>query len=270
MAIPIRSSRDIDAIRQAGRLVWSLIERALTLAVPGVTTGELARAIDDGIAAVGAAPILRGHSDAGRPAFPASVSMTLNEEVAFGLPGDRIVRDGDILTIDLALGLNGWCADAAGATVVGRAPSARRALLEGSLRAVRAGIAAIRPGVRWSRVAAAVRNAAAAEGLALVPGFGGHGVGRGLHEPPAAPFLIEGEAGQTPTPGQDFTLRPGMVLTVEPVFVQSPTAEPVRLVGADDGWTLLSHDRSPVCSQERTVAVTRSGPVVLAGPESPS
>lgn len=268
MPIHLKSPGEIAAMRRAGEAAWSLIESALARARPGDTTAEVAARLASDIAAIGAEPILQGRSAGAGPPFPACCCICVNEEALHGIPGPRILRDGDVISVDLALRLDGWCADAASAAIVGRAQPGLSARLAAARAVVDAGIATMTPGARWSAVARAAEEAAASAGLRLAAGYAGHGIGRDLHEPPAAP-LWHPWTGPEAVRVQDFALRPGMVLTIEPVLIlggrSGSGSDRPELVELDDGFTVVTGDRAPACHEERTVAVTREGPVVLTG-----
>ena len=255
MAIPIKSPRDIEAMRCAGRLLWRILDGARARAVPAATTAQIEAWVAGQMTAAGARPVMR---DAG---FPGAASITINEEVAHAPPGPRRLRGGDIVTIDAALSLDGWCADAAVAVGVGAVSPQVRALLAAALASVQAVVAAIRPGERWSRVARSAAAAAGPRGCSIVAEYAGHGIGRALQETPPAPFWPD-SGGQTPPAGQDFVLRPGMLLTVEPVLVLGRP----QVLGLDDAWTVVTADRSAAAHEERTVAVTGAGALVLTAP----
>jgi methionyl aminopeptidase len=285
--IPIKSPCDIAAMGRAGALAWRIVAEAVESARAGVTTAELDNQIAARIAASGAEAILKGFRRSDGPGFPACSSICVNEEVVHGVPGDRILRDGDLVTIDLALRQNGWCADVARALVIGprgdgesrsERAAASQSLAQGAARCVSAGLSAMAAGRQWSEVAGAVAREAGVLGVCLVGAYAGHGIGRDLHEPPEA-WLGDGaptrDASRAGTPatgpegtgGQDFVLRPGMVLTLEPIVMEGPGAAAGRaaMIALDGGWTVLAGDRRRACHEERTVAITRGGPVVLTG-----
>ncbi len=288
MPIPIKSPGDIAAMGRAGALAWRIVTEAVGSVRTGVTTGELDGLIAARLAGSGAEAILKGFPSGGGTPFPACSSICVNEEVVHGVPGDRILRDGDLVTIDLALRRDGWCADVARALVMGsrgdgdsasHRSSVSPALAQSAARCVNAGLAAMAAGGRWSEVARAVAGEAAASGVCLVGAYAGHGIGRDLHEPPEA-WLGDGATrdgrrgdrvgtpatGPEGTGAQDFVLRPGMVLTLEPIVMEGLGVEGrAALIALDDG-TVLAGDRRRACHEERTVAITRDGPVVLTGP----
>jgi methionyl aminopeptidase len=258
MAIPIKSPRDLEEMRRAGAVLWEILGRAVAGVSPGITTAEIDRRIAADIAAAGAEPLGQ------EVGFPAAASVCINEEAVHGVPGPRIVRAGDVVTIDAALRLGGWCVDAARAVLVGKGSEEARRLVAAARGAVEAAIAAMRPGRRWSEVAAEAARVARGAGCAVVAEYAGHGIGRELHEPPACPFARNPaeSGGQRPSPGQDFILRPGMTLTIEPVLTLGGPA----VLGLDDGWTVATADRSWAAHEERTAAVVRRGSEVLTGP----
>lgn len=268
--IALRSPAEIDSIARAGGVVDRILNELVRAAIPGVATRDLDALARRRLDAEGALALFPAIRRGEGPAFPGAVCVCVNEEATHGVPGARALRAGDLVTIDLGASLGGWCADASRCTVVGGADhdaadgSCRtRPLLVAAARGVTgAGIDAITPGARWSDVARAIRNAAAHQACRLVPGFSGHGIGRALHEPPRASVF--------PGPAEDFVLRPGMVLTVEPLVagrgaVDQPTP-PVAI--RSDGWTVATTDGSDACQHEETVAVVRGGCRVLTrGPE---
>lgn len=266
MAVPIRSPSEIEAIGRAGRALRIALDAAIAACRAGATTGQIDRLIERLIGNAGAEPILRGHRLQGSTPFPACSSICVNEEVGAGIPGERIIRGGDIVSVDIALSLDGWCADASRCLAIEPARP-ERVRLAAAARAVVAGAAALmHAGRRWSAVAEAARAEADRLGFRVMPGFGGHGVGRDLHEPPAALFNEPAASGRGGAVGQDFVLRPGMVLTIEPILLAPGPDTPPGVVEAGDGWTLLTSDRSDAAHEEWTVAVTRRGPIMLTGP----
>jgi methionyl aminopeptidase len=265
MAIWLRSPAEIDRMRRAGALLAEILREGAERFTPGITTREVDALIQHRIRSAGAEPVMlnyRGQRSEAPP-FPGAAAICINEEVVHCPPGPRIVREGDIATIDCALSLDGWCADAAVTVAVGETEPGRAKLASGAGRVLEEAIAAVGPGVWWSSIAATARRAAEAEGLWLLPDFSGHGIGSALHEPPCAAFELP-QIGRTASGvrspgGLDFLLRPGMTFTIEPVLVPGRT----RVLGLDDGWTTVTADRSPAAHEERTIAVTRAGIQVL-------
>jgi len=255
MALPLKSPRDIERLRSAGALLWRLVEQAVSRVRPGRTSLEIATEFEESLIRSGALPAARSVG------FPSALSVCINEEASHGVPGPRIVHAGDVVTLDAALSLDGWCADLARSMVVGDGKQADRALVAAAGAVTKATIDSIEPGKRWSEVVAHTHKAAASLGVNLVVEFCGHGIGAQLQEAPRAGFayLSSREGGNRTSGGQDFILRPGLVLTIEPVLTMGSP----RVRALDDGWTMVLEDRSAAAFEERTIAVTRSGPVVL-------
>ena len=193
----------------------------------------------------------------------------MNDRLIHAVPSDEPLCDGDVVTVDVAVRLGGWCADVADCVVIGRGTSRSHAMVSGCHEMLEVALATMAPGVRWSQVAKKMQDVAEARSLGLVTGYAGHGIGRALHEAPIAPCGIEAgfiERG-------DFTLLPDMVLSVEPTVVSRPDgirsvdadgfAIGCRLVACSDGWTMRTESGAAGCSVERTVVITRSGCEIL-------
>jgi methionyl aminopeptidase len=253
MAIPIRSPAELDAMRRAGEGARRVLDACLDACRPGATTRRIDEAGAREIGRLGAACVRGTTTTAGATPFPGHLCVNLNEEAAHAVPGDRIVRDGDLVSIDVAVAIDGWWADMAEPVAVGRPADEGRAvrLRDAARRVTGAAIDAMGPGVAWGRVAELVRQAADRLGVGLVEGLDGHAIGRRLHEQPRL-SLGAGSAG-------DLVLRPGMTVTVEPTVTDGSGGT----IAADDGWTVLTEDRGWACFRERTVAITGSGAVLL-------
>lgn len=240
--------------------VTRVIQDAARIVRAGLRTIDLDAHIRRLIEGQGATAILDGYTGGGRGpefrgnAFRGAACLCLNEEVVHAPPGDRIIRDGDLLTIDVSLRVDGWCADAAATLAVGNAGERRRRLVEAARRAVSAGVTASTCGARWSSVAGAVQKSAADDGVKLISGYCGHGIGRDLHEPPRLP-LVAGEVQRWLEQHGDLVLRPGMVFTIEPIVTEGDA----RTLELDDGWTVVTADRSDTAHEERMLGMTRSG-----------
>lgn len=263
----MRSDREIAAIAAAGDVVAEALEEARFAAVPGVTTGEIEEIVSTVFERRGADAVLRDSTAMiGGRRFPGACCTSVNEVALHGIPGERVLRDGDLLTVDAACRFEGWCADSAVTIAIGRVDAGRRRLVETVERTLEEAIAEIRPGRRWSEIAALIQASAESAGFATVTGWTGHGIGRQLHEWPPAPATLT----EALLVSEDFTLLPGMVLAIEPVFVlQSPSpssqgcARGVAVRIGDDGWSVETLSGSPACHVEHTVAVTRRGGEVL-------
>jgi methionyl aminopeptidase len=270
--IMLRSEAEIEAIAQAGAVLARALEVARSCCVAGATTSGIERAVRDSIAGQGGAPLFLGYRGSAtsslglRPAFPAAACVSVNEELVHGVPGTRVLADGDLVSIDAGVSLDGWCADSAISVCVGDSCPDSMRLIDCAERMLEHAVSAIRPGLRWSMIAREIEAIAVADGLSVAVDFVGHGIGRALHEAPQVPCSVYSsflESG-------DFTLRPGMVLAIEPMVVAEPTRRDARgeLVNpkttlAADGWTVTVDSAARSAHAEHTVAVTRDGAVVL-------
>ncbi|MEO0484145.1 MAG: M24 family metallopeptidase [Planctomycetota bacterium] len=260
---------EIEGIARAGAAVDRALHAGVAALGVGVTTAAVGRAVGDALDRAGARSATLGYP--GPPdqpevaAFGGVCCVCVNDEVLHGAPGDRVLQSGDLVTIDVAASLDGWFADAAVTRTVGSEVSD----LERSARAVlSACLEAGQAGERWSAVARAGHAAAEQQGVRLVPGYAGHGIGRALHEPPAAPFFAKsGTPIGSPISGvgleDDFTLEVGQILTLEPIVTRGSG----ELVTDADGWLVRTADGAAACYEERTVAVTRNGFRTLSGCE---
>ena len=241
------SPREVEAIREAGRLLSAVLREIASMVRPGVTTAELdcrAGKLIEEAGAKPAFPEVRG--------YPATLCTSINEEVVHGIPSEtRVLREGDIISIDCGLSKGGFYADKAETLPVGPVSEPARRLLEVTRRALEASIAAVREGVRLGAVCAAIQRTAEAAGMSVVRDYTGHGIGRNLHEEPQIP--------NRGTPGQGPKLRRGMVLALEPM-VNLGTWQ-VRTL--EDNWTVVTLDGRLSGHFEHTVAVTREGADIL-------
>ncbi len=267
--VELRLPEEIEAIRASALIARAAVDAALRCAVAGALPSSLAAVVAGVIASERAESVIQSPSfdelDAGARTFPAACCIAVNDRLIHAVPTDVPLRDGDLVTVDVAVRLRGWCADIADCVVVGTGTCERHAIVTGCHEMLDAAVATIAPGVRWSTVARAMQDVAASRSLGLVTGYAGHGVGRALHEAPIAPCAIDREF---ETRG-DFTLLPDMVLSVEPTVVQHPDgircvdadgfAIGVQFVEGDDGWTMRTASGAAGCSVERTVVVTRTG-----------
>jgi len=280
--VELRTAVEIEAIQAAAIVARAAVDAALRCAVIGATPASLASIASGIIAAERAESLVQnleidsrlschaGHAGhAGHAAFPASCCIAVNDRLIHAVPSDEPLCDGDVVTVDVAVRLGGWCADVADCVVIGRGTSRSHAMVSGCHEMLEVALATMAPGVRWSQVAKKMQDVAEARSLGLVTGYAGHGIGRALHEAPIAPCGIEAgfiERG-------DFTLLPDMVLSVEPTVVSRPDgirsvdadgfAIGCRLVACSDGWTMRTESGAAGCSVERTVVITRSGCEIL-------
>ncbi|MGH3615091.1 MAG: type I methionyl aminopeptidase [Pseudonocardia sp.] len=251
--IELKTRGELDAVEAAGTIVGDVLTAVAGKAAPGVTSHDLDGIAADLIAGTGARPSFLGYHPSFAPSpYPAVLCASVNDAVVHAIPSRQPLRAGDLLSVDLAVHLDGWCADAAFSMVVGPAGPEDLALIATCERALAAGVAAAVPGARLGDVANAIGTVGRAAGYGLLADHGGHGVGRAMHEAPHVPN--EGRA------GRGLMLRPGLVLALEPMLVAGG-GDGYRL--DRDGWTLRTADGSRAAHAEHTVAVTEDGPRVL-------
>ena len=253
--IELKTPAEIDAVAAAGSVVARVLAAVRAHAAVGVTTAELDVLARDLIADAGAVPSFPGYHPRWAPMpYPGAICTSVDDAVVHGIPTDAPLAPGALLGVDLAVHLDGWCADAAFTAVVGEADPADLALVATSERALAAGIAAARPGARIGDIGHAIAAVARGAGYGLLADHGGHGVGRSMHEEPHV--ANEGRA------GKGLRLRPGLVLAIEPMLLAG---------GRDDyrhdpdGWTIRTADGSRAAHSEHTIAVTQDGPRILTG-----
>ena len=251
--IELKTPSELDAVAAAGKIVAGVLGAVRAHVAPGVTTAELDTLAADLIAGAGARPSFLGYHPGWAPTpYPGVLCTSVNDAVVHAIPGREPLRPGDLLSVDLAVHLDGWCADAAFSTVLGPADLADVALIETTERALAAGIAAAVAGARMGDVAHAIGTVARAAGYGLLADHGGHGVGRAMHESPSVPN--EGR------PGRGLTLRPGLVLALEPMLIAGGRD---RYVHGRDGWAIHTADGSRAAHAEHTIAIGEDGTRVV-------
>lgn len=246
--IALKTASEIDAIAAAGAVLARLFDALEPRVVSGVTTAELDRFAEEFIRShPGATPAFKGLYG-----FPATLCVSVNEEVVHGIPSrKRALAEGEIVSIDAGVKLDGWYADRAMTYPVGAVDPEAVRLLDTTLEALGAGIAQARPGLHLGDIGSAVQTLAEGAGYGVVRELVGHGVGRGPHEEPQVPNF--GRA------GRGLALRPGLVIAIEPMINEGTHA--VRTL--PDRWTVVTADRKRSAHFEHTVAVTESGPRIL-------
>lgn len=253
MAYNLKSKREIELMRAAGRVVRSVLNRLGEIAAPGMTTGELNAEAERLTADAGATCLFKGVPGPKGP-FPGAICCSINEQVVHGIPGGRAIEDGDLVSIDFGVRLNGYCGDAATTLVIGEVDRRRRELIDATKRMLDVAIEMAAPGERWSRIAKAMADGASEAGFGVVEEFVGHGIGTEMHEDPKVPNYVSPALKR-----QDIVLREGLVLAVEPM-VNMGSAD-VRVL--DDGWTVVTADGKPSAHFEHMLAVTSDGVDVL-------
>ena len=255
--VELKTPGEIQAMRAAGRVVAAALAAARANAVPGITLKELDDIAHDVIRGAGATSPFLGYRPMFAPVpFPAVICASLNDHALHGIPDNRRLADGDLLSVDCGAVLDGWAGDAAISFTVGEhADPEDVRLIETAAAALRAGIAQAVPGNRIGDISHAIGVTGRRGGYGINTDFGGHGVGHTMHEDPSVPN--EGRA------GRGFKLRPGVVIAIEPWFMAGGRD---GYVIDDDGWTIRSADGTRAAHVEHTVAVTPDGPLILTAP----
>ncbi len=242
----LKSPKEIALMRESGRIVADTLALLAEHAKPGVTTGELDRLAYEYITGRGAVPSFKGYQG-----YPASICASVNEEIVHGIPGSRVLKDGDLLSIDCGAFYRGYHGDSATTISIGPIrPDAER-LLHTAWEALDVGIAMARPGVRLGDMGAAIQDVIERDGYGVVRDLCGHGIGRHMHEAPQV--MNFGER------GRGLKLTAGMVIAIEPML----TAGTYKTDTLADDWTIVTQDHSLAAHVEHTVAVTEHGPEIL-------
>jgi methionyl aminopeptidase len=249
--IQLKSKRELERMREAGRHVGEILVQLRAIAKAGVTTGEINRIAEREIRRRGLGSSFLGYAPGGLPPYPAVICTSVNEEVVHAFPGSRELEDGDVLKLDFGVIYDGFHGDSAVSLPIGEVGEETRRLLEVTRSSLWAGIEAMRDGARLGDVSHAVQRTAEASGYSVVREFVGHGIGRKLHEPPQVPNFGE--------PGHGPRLRTGMVLAIEPMVNAGGHAVEVL----EDRWTAVTADRKLSAHFEHTVAIGEGGPEVL-------
>ncbi len=246
--ITIKNSRELQLMREACRISARALELAGKSIEPGITTGEVERLVRQYIKSEGAEPNFM------KAGFPASACISVNDTVIHGIPGKRVLREGDIVSVDVGALLNGYNGDNAATFAVGKISPEAQALLDVTRESLYAGIKAAQAGGRIGDIGSAVQQYVEMRGYSVVRQFVGHGVGTDLHEEPNVPNFG--------TPGRGPRLLPGMTLAIEPMI----NAGVYDVKTLDDGWTVVTADGKLSAHFEHTIAITPDGPVILTRP----
>jgi len=238
-------------------VVHRVLSRLGEMIAPGVTTAELDAEAERIAERFGAESLFKGVPGRGGP-FPGNICASIDEQVVHGIPGDRKIRRGELVSIDYGCRLEGYCADAAVTFIVGEAPPATRKLAEVTYQSLTRAIEMAAPGVLWSTIARAIQEYVESQGFSVVREFVGHGIGREMHEDPKVPNFYSRELAR-----RDILLEEGLVIAVEPMV----TMGSAEVVVCDDGWTVVTKDGKPSAHFEHTIAITDGGVRVLTGGE---
>jgi methionyl aminopeptidase len=249
----LKSASAISRMRDAGRLVaesFALLDESIK---PGVSLYDLDQMVENYIVKQGAEPLYKGYqgSSAEHPPFPGTICASVNQEICHGIPDGRILKEGDIIGIDIGLLYKGWCGDACITFPVGKIADKAEKLLAVTRECLRIGIEAAQPGGFLHDIGQTIQDYADTQGVTVVHEWGGHGIGRNLHESPSVSHIRQS------TPGPK--LRPGMVFTIEPMINEG--THKWRML--DDGWTVVTADGRLSAQYEHTIAITPNGPEIL-------
>lgn len=250
--VELKSPAEIARMRVAGRFVADVLTELRERAQVGVNLLDLEAHVRERIRERGAQSCYWDYAPSfGRGPFRNTVCLSVNDAVLHGLPFDYALRDGDVLSMDLAVVIDGWVADSAATVVVGGGAEEDLRLVRATEEALAAAIAVAMPGNRIGDISAAIAAVAREHGYPVNTEFGGHGLGRTMHEDPHVP--------NDGRPGRGYRLRPGLTIAIEPWFARTTD----RIVTDPDGWTIRSADGSRTAHSEHTVAITPDGPEVL-------
>jgi methionyl aminopeptidase len=242
----IKHPRDLEGLTAIGRIVGRVLAHLSQLVRPGVSTDELDRVCEQMLKAENARATPRNVYR-----YPRHLMVSINDEAVHGLPGARVIKPGDLVSLDLTADRDGYVADAAVTVVVEGANATRRKLAACAQAAFEAGLAEARPGVSVRRIGRAVEAEVERQGFSVIRELTGHGVGRTIHEAPTVPNFDD--------PSANTILTEGLVLTIEPIICTGTG----RVYTAADQWTLKTQDRSPAAHFEHTIVVREEGPLIL-------
>ncbi len=246
MAIHLKKGKALDGMRAAGRVAAEVLRVCKDAVRPGITTGEIDAICLKAIHDLGAESSTLGYCG-----FPGSLCVSVNEEVIHGIPGPRVIKLGDIVSLDVTVNVGGYHGDNAVTVAVGEIPASVQELVDVTKAALAAGIAAAAPGRHLSDVSAAVEKVAREGRCGIVREFVGHGIGRSMHEEPQVPNYGR--------PGRGPVLQEGMVFCVEPMLTRGSP----RIEVLDDKWTVVARDGLPAAHFEHTIAIVPGGAEIL-------
>jgi len=244
--IYLKSKNEIDKIRRSGRIVAELLNLLEKQIRPGITTKELDKFAEEFIISQGAKPSFKGYYG-----YPGSLCTSINEEVVHGIPGDRILKEGDIISVDCGVFYEGFHSDAARTFAVGQITEEAKRLIEITEKSFYEGIKYAKAGNRIGDISNAIQTFVESNGFSVVRDYVGHGIGKELHEEPPVPNY--GKAGRGPK------LSVGMVLAIEPMVNMGTFA----VIELDDGWTVVTADKKLSAHYENTIAILENGPEIL-------
>ncbi|RGX56350.1 MULTISPECIES: type I methionyl aminopeptidase [Anaerotruncus] len=247
--VVLKTSKELAKMRKAGSITAQALQVGGAAVKPGVTTGEIDRIIKSFILSKGAKPSFLGYGG-----FPGSACISVNDEVIHGIPGKRVIQEGDIVSIDVGAVIDGYQGDTAGTFAAGRISDEAQRLMDATRESLLAAMAVMQVGARLGDIGHAVQSYVEPQGYGVVREYVGHGIGREMHEEPEVPNYGR--------PGHGIRLVAGMVLAVEPMITQHGPA--VKTLS--DGWTVVTVDHGLAAHFENTIAITADGPVILTQP----
>lgn len=256
MAITLRSQREIEVMRKAGSVVAEVLLKLKEIAKPGVSTVDLDAVAQKMAADAGAATLFKGvRSPHAKRPFPGAICASLNNEVVHGIPSEKaVLKDGDLLSVDFGVRLDGYCGDSAVTIAVGEIDPDKQKLLDVTEHLLDIAVSTVRPGILWSQIAGEMQRYAEKNGFSVVRDFVGHGIGTEMHEEPKVPNFVSRDL-----LADDIKLSEGLVLAIEPMVNARTSA--VRTLG--NGWTVVTADGKNSAHFEHTVAITKKGGTVL-------
>lgn len=256
MAITLRSPREIELMRQAGAVVANVLLKLKENSKPGVTTAYLNNLAIRMVKEAGAEALFKGvRSPLSKVPFPGVICTSINEQLVHGIPSDKtILNEGDILSIDFGVRLNGYCGDSAITIAIGQISREKRRLMDMTKSLLDIAIDKAAPDVKWSQIAAVMQKKAESAGFSVVRDFVGHGIGTNMHEDPKVPNFVSREL-----LANDIVLTEGMVLAVEPMVNAGSSA--VRTL--KNGWTVVTKDKKCSAHFEHTIAIVENGCEIL-------
>lgn len=246
-SITLKNPAEIETMRRAGSVVFGALELAEREIKPGMTTAELDKLIEEYIRSRGAAPAFKGYQG-----YPASACISINDEVVHGIPGKRVIKEGDIVSVDVGSLIDEYYGDSARTIAVGEISKEKQRLMDSTRSSLEAGIDKARKGNKLGQISAAVQQVAEAAGYGVVRQLVGHGIGRQMHEEPQVPNFG--------SPDEGPVLQPGMVLAIEPMINMGT----YNVKTLPDGWTVVTSDGLPSAHFEHTVAITEDEPDILS------
>ncbi len=252
--VTIKSKREIELMKEACKVVALTYEKLEKEIKPGMTTLELDQLAEKTMRSLGAIPAEKGYDSGirGVPKFPASICISINDEVIHGIPSkNRIIKDGDVVSIDTVALKDGFNGDAARTFIVGKATKEAQRLVDVTKQAFFEGIKFAKPGYRIGDISHAIGEYVHSQGYSVVREFQGHGIGREMHEDPGIPNY--GKA------GRGMKIEPGMTLAIEPMVIQGKP----NILELDDGWTIITEDGSLAAHYENTILITEKEPKIL-------